>query len=155
MKNIFLILIFVSALVSGYDTQAQNLNRFPRLKERIAQAKLHEIRQNLKLRQADFEQFRPIYMSYEKELSGIDFRTPPPPLNVEADSLSEEEADLLITNQLKTAKSLIALREKYYHEFRTVLSPQQIIKLYQTEAEMRKKVMQELKNRRLGKKNEN
>jgi hypothetical protein len=53
----------------------------------------------------------------------------------------------LIVNQLETAKKLIAIREKYYKEFRTVLTPQQIIKLYQTEAELRKKVMQELKRR--------
>jgi hypothetical protein len=34
-----------------------------------------------------------------------------------------------------------------YQEFKAVLTPQQIIKLYQTEAEIRRKVMQELKRR--------
>jgi hypothetical protein len=50
-------------------------------------------------------------------------------------------------NQLETAKKLISIREKYYKEFRTVITPQQIIKIYQTEAELRKKVMQEIKRR--------
>jgi type II secretory pathway predicted ATPase ExeA len=66
---------------------------------------------------------------------------------VDADSLSTEEADLLIVNQLESARKLISIREKYYKEFRTVITPQQIIKLYQTEAELRKKVMQEMKRR--------
>jgi len=62
-------------------------------------------------------------------------------------SLSSEEADQLIAYQLKSAKKLILIREKYYNEFRTVLTPQQIIKLYQSEAELRKKVMAERKRR--------
>ena len=63
------------------------------------------------------------------------------------DSLSTDEADQLVSDQLQSAKKLIEIREKYYKEFRTVLSPQQIIHLYQTEAEMRKKVMNEMKRR--------
>jgi len=117
------------------------------LRERIVQAKLREIRQNLKLDQSTFDRFRPVYLKYEKEVSGIDFQKMVRLIRVDADSLSTEEADQLIVNQIERAKSLIALREKYYKEFRTVLSPQQIIKLYQTEAELRKKVMQELKRR--------
>ena len=68
-------------------------------------------------------------------------------MRVEADSLSVDEANQLIVNQLGSARRLIDLREKYYKEFRTIITPQQIIKLYQTEAEMRKKVTQELKRR--------
>jgi type II secretory pathway predicted ATPase ExeA len=117
------------------------------LRERIVQAKLREIRQNLRLDQATFDRFRPVYLKYEKEVSGINLQKMARLLRVDADSLSIEEADQLILNQIESAKSLIALREKYYKEFRTVLSPQQIIKLYQTEAELRKKVMQELKRR--------
>jgi len=147
MKNVYLILLLISIMLSGFSTKAQNQNRFPLLHERIVQAKLREIRLNLKLDRTVFEQFRPIYVKYEKEVSGVDFRKMAKLIRVDADSLSEQEADQLIVNQLECAKSLIALREKYYHEFRTVLSPQQVIKLYQTEAELRQKVMKELKRR--------
>jgi len=68
-------------------------------------------------------------------------------MKVDTDSLSAEEADQLIVNQMESAKQLINIREKYYKEFKTVLKPQQIIKLYQTEAELRKKVMAELQRR--------
>ncbi len=113
----------------------------------MEQAKLREIRFQLHLDQKTFEQFRPIYLRYEQEVSGIDIRNMARLMKVEADSLSFEEADRLIVNQLETSKKLIHIREKYYREFRTVLSPQQIIKLYQTEAELRKKVLQEMKRR--------
>ena len=149
MKKTYLILLFVSVIMlSNFIAKSQNQDRFPMIHERIIQVKLRELKVNLKLDQVAFDQFRPVYLRYEREVSGIDFRKMARLLRVEADSLSTEEADQIIVNQIESAKSLIALREKYYKEFRKVLSPQQIIKLYQTEAELRKKVMQELKNRR-------
>lgn len=147
MKKIYTILLLISVMLISFNSKSQNRGRFPMLRERIVQAKLREIRQNLRLDQATFDRFRPVYLKYEKEVSGINLQKMARLLRVDADSLSIEEADQLILNQIESAKSLIALREKYYKEFRTVLSPQQIIKLYQTEAELRKKVMQELKRR--------
>ncbi|MFA5326759.1 MAG: hypothetical protein WC384_03110 [Prolixibacteraceae bacterium] len=147
MKKIFSILLFVTSLLVVQLATAQNPNRFPLLRERIAQAKLREIRQSMNLDQATFDRFKPIYLKYDREVTSIDFRKMARLMRVDADSLSEEEADQMIVNQLETARQLIDIREKYYREFRKVLSPQQIIKLYQTEAEIRKKVMQELKKR--------
>lgn len=147
MKNILSTLLFVLTLFVSLNVQSQNADRFPMLRERIIQAKLREIKLSLNLDQATFEQFRPIYLKYEREVSGVDFRKLGRLMKVESDSLSTEEADQLIVNQLENARKLINIREKYYKEFRTVITPQQIIKLYQTEAELRKKVMQELKRR--------
>lgn len=147
MKTILSTLLLVITLCISFSAESQNADRFPRLRERIAQAKLQEIRLQLKLDQTTFEQFRPIYLKYEQEISGIDFRNLARLMKVNADSLSAEDADRLIVNQLETSKKLIHIREKYYKEFRMALAPQQIIKLYQTEAELRKKVLQEMKRR--------
>jgi len=147
MKTILSTLLFVIALLVSLNVESQNPDRFPKLRERIIQAKLREIQTTLKLDQRKFDQFQPIYLKYEHEISGLDFRNLARFTKVEADSLSNEEADQLIVNQLETAKKLISIREKYYKEFRTVITPQQIIKIYQTEAELRKKVMQEIKRR--------
>jgi hypothetical protein len=147
MKNILSIMLLILTLFVSLNTQSQNPDRFPMLRERIIQAKLREIRLEMKLDQATFQQFQPIYIKYEHEVSEIDFRKLARLMKVDTDSLSAAEADQLIVNQLESARNLIAIREKYYKEFRKVISPQQIIKLYQTEAELRKKVMQELKRR--------
>lgn len=150
MKNILTILLLVFTLFTGLNGQSQNPERFPAIRERIAQVKLREIRFNLRLDQPTFDQFRPIYLKYEREISAINFRNQARLLKMDADSLSAEEADRLIVNQMENAKRLIHIREKFYGEFKTVLTPQQIIKLYQTEAELNKKVMQEMKKRRMG-----
>ncbi|MEI7830904.1 MAG: hypothetical protein WCI31_14095 [Prolixibacteraceae bacterium] len=148
MKCLVTFLIFLSILLSGLSGKSQNINRFPHLKERIARAKLNEIQLKFKLDAATFDHFRPIYLKYEEEISGIDFRKMAKLMKVNPDSLSSSDAELLINDQLESAKKIISLREKYYKEFRTVLSPQQILKLYQIEADLRKEITEELKNRR-------
>lgn len=147
LNTIFFFAFFLTIFVSTIEAEAQNAERFPRLRERVVQAKLHEIKEALKLDQSAFDRFRPVYVRYEKEMTSIDFRKIGRLMKVDADSLSTDEADQLIVNQLDAAKKLILIREKYYKEFRQVLTPQQIIKLYQTEGELRKKVMQEMKRR--------
>jgi len=147
MKTILSTLLFVITLLFSLNAESQNQQRFPLLQERMTQAKLREIRIGLSLDQAKFEAFRPIYLKYEREISGLNFRNLTRFTKIDADSLTTEEADQLIVNQLETARKLISIREKYYKEFRTVIAPQQIIKLYQTEAELRKKVMQEMRRR--------
>ena len=147
MKTIVSTLVLVITLLVSLNVESQNPDRFPKIRERIVQAKLREIRFELNLDQATFDRFRPVYLRYEREGSGIDFKDLARLMKVDADSLSLEEADKLIISQLETSKKLIYLREKYYKEFRSVITPQQIIKLYQTEAELRKKVLQEMKRR--------
>jgi ribosomal protein S13 len=148
MKNVISSLIFVAILFAGLNGSSQNAKRYPYIKERIARAKLNEIQLKFKLDAATFDHFRPIYMKYEEEISGIDFRKMAKLMKVDPDSLSASDAELLIKDQLESAKKIISLREKYYKEFRTVLSPQQILKLYQIEADLRKEITQEIKSRR-------
>ena len=114
-----------------------------------SQAKLFEIRRSLNLDQSTMQRFRPIYTEYEREISGVNINNQRRLMSVNYDSLTSEEAERLVMVQLENAKTLIEIREKYYHKFKTVLTPQQIVKLYQTEAQIRQKVMQELRRRRM------
>jgi len=147
MKNRLATFLLVPILLLSLNAKSQKANRFPMLHERLIQARLGEIKLRLELDQATFDQFRSIYLKYNREITEIDFRKMARLMKVEADSLSAIEADQLIVNQLEGAKKMIEIREKYYKEFRTILTPQQIIKLYQTEAELRKKVQEEVKRR--------
>lgn len=150
MKTTISILLFATFLLNYPVLQAQNLERFPKMHERILQAKLREIKMELKLDKAKFEEFRPIYLKYDHEISRVNFRDLARLNKVDSDSLSTEEADRMIASQIEAAKKMLFVREKYSKEFRVVLTPQQIIKLYQTEAGLRKKVMQEIKRRLKG-----
>jgi hypothetical protein len=147
MKTITSFLIFSLCLLFAGEISAQNRPWGMPVRERILQAKLREIRKSLALEKPAFDRFRPVYLEYEKELSGVNFRDQNLIMQVNADSLSAAEAENLVMAQFQNAKNLISLREKYYPRFRAVLTPQQIIKLYQTETAIRRKVMMELRRR--------
>jgi len=151
MKKLSSTIILIITMLVSLHMNSQNTQRLPALRDRIAQAKLQEIKKNLNLDQATFSQFRPIFLKYEREKTRIDFKNKVRLMKVNADSLSYEEADQLISNQFKKAKRLVFIREKYYQEFRKILTPQQLIKLYQTEAGIVEKVtaerMKRIKNR--------
>ncbi|MBN2864252.1 MAG: hypothetical protein JXN62_13875 [Bacteroidales bacterium] len=149
MKTIFKGIIMLLLSVICLDAQSQNAQRLPALRDRILQAKLVEIRRSLNLDQATMQRFRPIFIEYEKEVSGVNTNNQRRLMSANSDSLTPEEAERLVMVQLENAKRLIDIREKYYHKFKTVLKPQQIVKLYQTEAAIRQKVMQELRRRRM------
>ena len=148
MKILSILLMFI-LLMTGIPAKSQNGARFPLLRERILQAKLREIKLKLNVDPGTFEKFRPIYRKYNQEISEIDIFKLGRMMKINSDSISAEQAEQMILNQMESAKKIISIREKYYKEFKTVLTPQQILKLYQTEAEIRNKVTEELKKRRL------
>ena len=150
MKNKLTALLWILLAMTSLSVSAQNANRFPLLRERLAQAKLYEIQQRIRLDQKAFEKFSPIYLKYEQEISEINFRKLARLTQDNPDSLTSDEAKQLIIYQLTSARKLIDIREKYFKEFSTVLSPQQIIKIFQTEAEIRKKVAKEMIRRKIG-----
>jgi hypothetical protein len=147
MKTKMSLWILLLFLTVSSAMQAQTGGKAPRLRERISHAKLAEIGKSLYLDKPTFDRLKPVYLAYEHELSGINLRELGNIQRADPDSLTAGEADRLIRMQLENAKKMIAIREKYYSEFKKVLTPQQIIKLYQTEAEIRRKVMQEFRRR--------
>jgi len=126
--------------------QSQNMGR-NMLRMRMEQAKLHQIRQSLLLDEATFAQFKPIFIKYERRLANLDFRSQNRLLKVNADSLSAQDADALLMSQWAQGKQLIHIREQFYAELHSVLTPQQLVKLFQSEANIRQKAMLELGKR--------
>ncbi|MEJ8801865.1 hypothetical protein [Pontibacter sp. H249] len=146
--NKLLTTVFISMLfLLQFTGQAQDLSRNPKLQERISQAKLVEISKALVLSEDKMKALTPIYKRYETEKNEITFPRQGRLLRTNPDSLSAEEADKLITAQLDNAIKISTIRRKYYNEFKTVLTPQQVFKLYKSEAQLNRKVMQELRRR--------
>ena len=147
MRTIYKAFVLLMLTMLSLGAQSQNAKKLPILRERILQAKLVEIRRSLNLDQATMQRLRPIYIEYEKEILGVNTNNQRRLMSVNSDTLTPQEAEKLVMVQLENAKRLIDIREKYYHKFKTVLTPQQIVRLYQTEAQIRQKVTQELRRR--------
>ncbi|GAB3195855.1 Spy/CpxP family protein refolding chaperone [Pontibacter aydingkolensis] len=141
----FFILCFIGLL--PFAAQAQNLRNNPNLQARVTQAKLVEIKNALDLSDAKMSELAPVYKRYEAEINEINFARQGRLMGTNPDSLSADDADKLITSHLDNAIKISTIRRKYYNEFKTILTPQQVMKLYKSEAQLNKKVMQELRRR--------
>lgn len=118
-----------------------------KLRQRFIQIKLNEIGRDLNLTPDRMTELRPIYRNYEMEKNRSRLGLARSLMRVDPDSLSDAEAERLVKTQLENAKRLIEVREKYYDEFRKVLTPREIIKLYQCENDIQRRIAQEFKRR--------
>jgi Spy/CpxP family protein refolding chaperone len=140
------IVLFTMLLIT-VAAHAQDFKNNTKLQERITQAKLAEIQRALTLSDATMAEFAPVYKKYETELNKVISSSQGKQMRVHPDSLTTDEADRLIKAKLDDAVSISTIRKNYYSDFRSVLTPQQIMKLYQSEAQLRKKVMMEFRRR--------
>ncbi len=130
------------------QAQAQGQRMNADLQQRFSQAKLMQLKNELALSDETAAALKPIYERYEAEMNALPVSRRGNLLRVNPDSLSREEADKLVARQLENAVSISTIRQKYYAEFKTVLSPQQVIKMYQSEAKIKRGVLNEFRKRR-------
>lgn len=92
----------------------------------------------MELDEALHDEFATLYKEYsQKERST---RGKQKGLNRKAESLSEEELETQILESFDTAQSSIEIRREYYKRFRSILSPKQILKMYNTEKRIRDRI---------------
>lgn len=89
-------------------------------------------------------QFAPVYTNYLKELYAC--RTAKG--RKHTSSLTGEELEKLMKEHFAQSRRTLDVREKYYHEFRKILSPKQIAKVYKIEKNNAAKLKKELDGRK-------
>lgn len=145
MKRITPFIVCFVLILSGIE--AQQINQKQLLRQKISQVKLAKIQKELNLDEASLKAFRPIFFKYEREMESLKINRGSSLMKILKDSLSNEDADRLIRNDFINTRLITDIREKYYYEFKNVLTPVQIIKVYKTEADLQRTLMQEYKKR--------
>jgi len=147
MKTKTILFVTLCMFIFAGVLEAQPGGRFSKLRDRVSNARYSEIARRLQLDFSDAEKLRPVYLAYEQEkaliLNGQKLRD----LDISPDSLTDEQAEKIYFITLDKAKKMIALREKYYHEFNKVLKPTQILKFNRIEGEINKKMLQDIRQR--------
>jgi hypothetical protein len=64
------------------------------------------------------------------------------------DSLSDAVAEQIILEQIADGRKFLEIREKYYYEFKKILTPREIYRVFKIEQENHRKLMQEYKKRK-------
>jgi Spy/CpxP family protein refolding chaperone len=144
MKHIILKIQLVCAvLFFSFNATAQN----GRAMERVHTLKIAFISDRLQLTSGQAEHFWPIYNDYEADLKDLRMRFRQD-YNLGDRNLSDEEARRQLEDNLDMQEAVIDLRKKYKNEFLKVITPSQLVDLYNAEKDFRIMLMKELQNRR-------
>ena len=155
----YLLFMMIAAIMIGSPSKtiAQNVpvKKQHLTEEQIIEKRTNQMIQILMLDDATTAKFAPVFSQYLKEK--MDCRkmalTERFKKNKEADVKTDADIDAMIQNQFTQSHKMLDIREKYYAKLRKVLSPKQILKIYQTEKQDQKKMIREMFKRRMQQRN--
>ena len=160
MKTKFIYVLMATLLIGSQTISAQNKdnkdNKQRPTPEQMAQRQTNQMVKTLMLDDATAAKFTPVYENYLKELrecrmmnrrdrmknSNAEAKQTPKPVPTDA------EIEKQIKDQFAQSRKILDVREKYYNEFRKILSPKQIMKIYQTEKSNANKFRKEFDRRK-------
>lgn len=145
MKTKFMYVLMAVLLVGSHTLSAQNKdnksNKQRPTPEQMMQRQANRMVKTLILDDATTAKFTPVYVNYLKELREcrmMNRREGVRGNNTEAEQtskpvLTDADVEKQIKDQFTQSRKILDIREKYYNEFRKILFPKQIMKIYQTE----------------------
>ena len=135
------IYVFLTCLMIGSQlglSAQTSVNKDKKKRHTPEQVMEHQTNQMVKMLMLDdatTAKFIPVYQNYLKEPE-------PKPL------LTDAEVEQQIKGRFAQSRRILDVREKYYNEFRKILSPKQIMKIYQTEQNNADKLKKEFDRRK-------
>ena len=152
-KRVFylLVCIFAFAIQSGAFAQSKSAKHAPRLTpEQRIERQTAQIAKTLMLDDATTVKFSAIYKKYLSELQAcqrngriaVVERT-----KVGKANMTDEQIEKDIQSRFDQSRKILDIREKYYHEFKKVLKPRQIQKMYSEERANGVKIKKEIEHR--------
>jgi hypothetical protein len=153
-KYVFLVMTAVLLIGNQLSADAQNVQG-TKVKqhlsiEQIQQKQCNQMVQNLMLDDNTAAKFTPLYLQYLNDMMqcrkmNYKKRTS----NGTANSvMTDAEVEKNIENRFAQSRKILEIRENYYNKFRKILSPKQIMRMYQTEKKNADSFKKELNKRR-------
>lgn len=143
--RIFIVVIlgFSSVVVFAQNDYADEVM------QTMSKSRLKQLKSVLKLDNNTFKNFRPIYLAYEREIAAVNREFRLGLMQADINKLSSQEVELMIDNHFLKSRKILNIRQKYYKRFLTVLNPHQVVRLYRSESDVRRKVLNESQRRAL------
>lgn len=127
---------------------SQGIKKYPRMQMLLMEAQLAEIKRNIIIEDRDIPEFERIYRDYIAEITDLNMGNKRPPLvDMSLEGLSDREIEEVFIRQNERAKRQLIIREKYFYEFKKVIPPREIVKLYRIERDIAKKAQNEIRKR--------
>jgi hypothetical protein len=116
-------------------------------KERIEAQRIAFITDKLELTPTEAQVFWPVYNEYDKKRHELNkgFRKDRRDDNV-IEELTDKEALEIADQQLVEAQKMLDLRKEYHSRFKSVLPPKKLLKLYDSEREFQKHLIDRIRD---------
>lgn len=126
MKKIIIVAIFAVASLFVANVTAQPAHPDKAAVEQIMNTRLEMLKNELKLTDAQYTAFEPVYREYRKVLSRVIDKSS----RVKKEDLTNENALKVISARLSNTINTSSIKQKYLFVFAEVIEPLQIEKLY-------------------------
>lgn len=141
--NRILILLFLCMPIMLWAQRLPVQEKQKELQERVVEVSLSEIQERLSLTEIQISQLRPVYKQYQKKVARLNMQNHKLFNRMNADILSDEQAKTILREYLDREHKLYALNKQYMNNLLEILSPQQVIKLYQSDSDIKRKIRME------------
>ena len=158
-QKVFYLFMFLFAVGAQMGTFAQNKGNKPKsghmTPEQRMERQVEQVCRSLMLDDATTVKFAAIYKQYLIDLnncsrSGADAFSKK--VSGGKKQLTDEQIEKMIESRFAKSRKILDIREKYYREFKKVLKPRQIQKVYAEEKSNNAKIKNELEHRKNNKK---
>ncbi len=150
MKKIILIGIIIISSLAQLSAQPQRHQQGRPESGNIIEFRTKLIINQLDIAESQQDAFKDIYAEYCGKMSTM---RPNRPQRGEPRP-TDEQIEAQILESFEMAEKTTALKKEYYEKFKTVLAPQQILKMYNIEREFTERINSELQNRTKGGEND-
>jgi hypothetical protein len=155
-KILFLTWIALTMIGSQITTMAQapaTSNRQRLNAEQIIQKRTAQMVQTLMLDDETAARFTPVYTQYLKDKMAcrITKKQVKGQQKGMKSEMTDAEAENVIKDRFAQSHKILDIQEKYYNQFRRILTPKQILRIYQNEKATREGLRKEMKRRNLRK----
>ncbi len=145
--GLIVILAFLMSSIPA-SAQQQKGDHHSANHEKIESQHIAFITQKLSLTPEEAKVFWPVYNEYEAKRHELrkSFRQTSDLDKVDVDKLTENEASAMLDNQIIEAQKFLDLRKEYHAKFKSVLPAVKVLKLYDSEREFQKTLMERMHN---------
>ena len=152
-KYLFMVMAAVMMLGGSITVNAQvaqnGKERLHLTVDQIIQKRTEKMVQTLMLDDATSAKFIPVYSQYLKER--LECRNMKPKhMGTDINTKTDAEVDKMIQDNFAQSRKILDIREKYYAKFHKILTPKQIMKIYQVEKNDVGKMKKEMMKRQRG-----
>lgn len=150
MKNILKTFVLASlALALCTTTFAQEKNGKKKMtQEQVSAVQAKDIAASLGLDDKTTEKFVQTFCSYRAEIRTANQEKKAVTVGINKKDMNEEQVEAQIKAQFAHSRKVLDIREKYYDEYRQILNPRQIQRVYALEKRQSEKMREAQKKRK-------